>query len=422
MRRNNFNQAVHMKLHPKQIEVQRWPSRFKVVTAGRRWGKTWLAIVNAMSKAAGRKRAKVWYIAPSYRMAKQIFWEDLKLSVPRKWLAKPPNESDLVIRLVNGAVIECKGADNPDSLRGVGLYYTILDEFQDMKFEVWSKVIRPTLAKDRGGALIIGTPKGYENLYHLYRLGQDPTNRQWKSWQFPTYTSPFIPEDEIEEARRDMDPKAFRQEFMASFETMSGRVYYSFDRHRHVGNYPFNPKLPIWIASDFNNDPMSTAILQPQPNGQVWIVDEIYQYDSNTLEVCEELERRYWRFMHKANDQFTVYPDPAGAYGQHARGESNLDIYREKGFRRIKHRKKHPPITDRVNAVNKMLCDATGAVRLFVNSTCINTIKSFEQTVYKAGTRDIDKGPGVEHITDAIGYNIEIEFPSRKIIIAGRSL
>jgi hypothetical protein len=410
-----------MKLHGSQLMVHRHNSRFKVVTAGRRWGKTWLAIVEAIAKAGSKKRAKIWYIAPSYRMAKQIFWEELKLAVPRAWVKKI-NETELSIKLVNGSVIECKGADKPDSLRGVGLYYVILDEFQDIKFEAWGKVIRPTLAKDRGGALIIGTPKGYENLYNVHKLGLDPKNRQWQSWQFPTNTSPFIPLEEIEAAKQDMDPKSFRQEFLASFETMSGRVYYPFDRQVHVGQYEFNPTLPIWIGSDFNIDPMSSAIMQKQPNGEVWIVDELYMYDSNTLEVCEELERRYWRFMNKANDQITIFPDPAGAYGQHARGESDMDIYTEKGFRRHKFRKKHPKIADRVNATNRMLRDATGQVRLRVNTKCENVIKSFEQTIYKPGSRDIDKGPSVEHITDAIGYCLEIEFPSRRIFIGGISI
>ncbi|MFH4146306.1 terminase, partial [Acinetobacter baumannii] len=112
---------------------------------------------------------------------------------------------------------------------------------------------------------------------------------QWQSWQFPTITSPFIPESEIEAARADMDEKSFKQEFLASFETMSGRVYYPFDRKEHVGKYPFDPKLPIWIGMDFNIDPMSTVIMQPQPNGEVWVVDEIVQFGSNTEEICEEI-------------------------------------------------------------------------------------------------------------------------------------
>ena len=413
--------VVKAKLHNAQQQVYTHGARFKVVTAGRRWGKTNLAKTTCIRKAAEKKGVKVWYVAPSYAMAKNIMWDELKESIPRAWILKI-NETDLSIRLKNGSLIECKGADKPDSLRGVGLYYVVLDEFQDMKPDTWTRVIRPTLAKDRGHALIIGTPKGYANLYDVHVLGQKGGNKLWKSWQFPTITSPFIPPSEIEEAKRDMDPKSFAQEFMASFETMSGRVYYAFDRNTHVGDYKFNPKLPIWVGSDFNIDPMSSVILQPQPDGKVFAVDEISIRNSNTLEVCTELERRYWRHIGENNNQMCIYPDPAGNNRQHARGESDLDVYREKGMRRIRYRKKHPAISDRVNAVNRLFMDAAGNSNLYIDSSCKELTMALEQTLYKEGTRDVDKRPGTEHMADALGYPCELEFPSREIIIGGASL
>ena len=419
----NLHKKVRIKLHRGQALVHASKARFRVVVAGRRWGKTAFARSELIEEASLASRRKVWYVAPSYRMAKQIMWDELKQAIPRRWIKKI-NETELSIRLVNGSIIECKGADDPDSLRGVGLHALVLDEFQDMKDGTWATVLRPTLAKDRGRALFIGTPKGYANLYDVYKLGLDPKNRAWASWQFPTRTSPFIPLQEIEEAKRDMDPKTFRQEFEASFETMSGRVYYAFERKTHVGRYPFNPKLPIWVGQDFNLDPMSSVIMQPQPNGEVWVVDEVYRFDSHTLDVCEELERRYWRYIGakvNGNSQITIFPDPNGGTRQHARGESDLDIFREKGFRSIRHRRRTPAVADRVNAVNRLLMDARGAARLRVNESCINTIASLEQTLYREGTRDIDKRGGVEHATDALGYPIELNFPSKKIQIAGYS-
>lgn len=405
-----------IRLHQGQAQVFYAPHRFKVVVAGRRWGKTELAKTECIDRAKFPHR-RVWYIAPSYRMAKQIMWDQLKAAIPPRWIYKI-HDTDLSIRLINAAMIECKGADDPDSLRGVGLDHVVLDEFQDMKEEVWKTVIRPTLAKSRGSATFIGTPKGYNNLYDVFQHGRDPTKRQWGSWQFRTIESPFIPEDEILNARLDMDPKSFRQEFEASFETMSGRVYHQFDRHIHVGNCPFNQHLPIWIGVDFNVDPMSAVVLQPQLNGEVWVVDEVYLHNSNTLEMAEEIERRYWRFQ----KQIVLYPDPAGGNRHSSRGESDLDVFREKGFRHIKHRRKHPLVSDRVNAVNRMFSDATGRVRLRVDARCKNVIQSAEQVLYKKGTSEIDKKLDNEHIMDALGYPIELEFPVRKIIVAGRSL
>lgn len=411
--------SVGLSLHPKQMEVYRSQARYRVVVAGRRWGKTALSRVLIIKKAQ-KKKQKIWYVAPTYKMAKQIMWIDLMDAIPRKWIRKV-NETSLTITLINGSRIELKGADKPDSLRGVGIHFLVLDEFQDMAEEVWTLVLRPTLADTGGHAIFIGTPKAYNYLYELYKKGQNAHARaagEWESWQFPTITSPFIPLDEIEAAKKDMDEKSFRQEFEASFETMSGRVYYPFDRNLHVRQLAFNPKLPIWVGMDFNIDPMSTVIYQPQPSGELWAIDEIVLFGSNTEEVCEELEKRYWRNQ----AQVVMYPDPAGGQRQHARGETDMDILREKGFKRIKYRKKHPLVADRVNAVNRMLKDAKGNVRLLIDPKCKHFINALEQTIYKKGTREVDKAAGTEHSADAGGYCIELEFPVRKVEIGGISI
>uniref|UniRef100_A0AAU6W0D9 Large terminase n=1 Tax=Pseudomonas phage Nican01 TaxID=3138540 RepID=A0AAU6W0D9_9CAUD len=409
--------AAKIGLHPKQAEVFLDTTRFRVVVAGRRWGKTALSKTEMIQRAKIPNQ-KIWYIAPTYRMAKQIMWNDLKASIPRKWIIRE-HETEMSITLRNGSIIECKGADNPDTLRGVGLNFVVMDEFQDIRPDTWTTIIRPTLAKDRGEALFIGTPKAYNQLYEVYQFGQDPARKAWSSYQFPTITSPFIPESEIIEARRDMDPRTFRQEFEASFETMSGRVYYPFDRHVHCdAKVKFNPGRPIYVGVDFNIDPMSACIMQPQTNGELWVIDEIFLHNSNTLEVCEELEKRYWRYM----SQITIFPDPAGAARQHARGESDLEIFRQKGFNRIKFRRKHPLIADRVNSVNRLLQDAAGKITLKVNPGCTNVVQSLEQTLYKAGSRDIDKAASMEHITDAMGYCIELEHPVKKIVLVGHSI
>jgi hypothetical protein len=245
-------------------------------------------------------------------------------------------------------------------------------------------------------------------------MGQKQRNRrfpEWRSWQFPTIVSPFVPKREIEQARRDMDPRTFRQEFEASFESMSGRVYYPFDRRKHVGKYPFNPKLPIWVGQDFNVDPMAGAIMQPQPNGEVWVVDEIVMFNSNVDEVCDVLDQRYWRNQ----NQIMVFPDPAGGNRSHARGESSLDIFRQRGFRKLLYKKKHPPVQDRINAVNKMLLAADGTIRLRVDEKCKNVIDGFEQVAYKEGSPEVDKSLNKEHVLDGLGYCVEYMFPSRRV-------
>ncbi|QNK03621.1 terminase [Dyella telluris] len=402
------------------MEVYRNPARFRTLVAGRRFGKTTLALSELRREGARANPGdKIWYVAPTYGMAREIMWNDLKATTPPDWVDKY-NETLLQLRLVNGALISLKGADRPDTLRGVGLNFVVLDEYQDMRTEVWEQVLRPTLATTEGRALFIGTPKSHNLLYENYAKGVRQRNRknpEWASWQFPTIASPFVPMREIEQARSDLDPRTFRQEYEASFETMSGRVYYPFERSRHVGNYPFNPKLPIWIGQDFNISPMSAAVLQPQPNGELWVVDEIVLFNSNVTEVCDELEKRYWRNM----SQITIFPDPAGGSRSHARGESALDIFRSRGFKRIMYHKKHPFVQDRVNSVNALLRSASNQVRLKVNEKCRATIEAFEQVTYREGTTEIDKSLNKEHIADGIGYAIEYNFPTRKTPVLGVS-
>lgn len=414
-------------LHCGQREVFSDDHRFKVVVAGRRWGKTQLSKISMIKAAARKSRQLIWYVAPTYGMARSILWDELKDGIPAKWIAKI-NETRMTIRLHNGSRIELKGADKPDTLRGVGLDLVIIDEAQDIDPDTWYKVLYPTLTSTRGRGIIIGTPKAYNWLYDVYMLGQrgetyfDKKGRRrrnsYRSWQFPTIMSPFVPKSEIEAARQNLDEKSFRQEFEASFETMSGRVYYAFDRKTHTGIYPFNPRLPIWIGQDFNIDPMSSVVMQPQENGEVWIVDEVILHGSNTQETADELSRRYFRNM----GSITMFPDPAGKNRGHARGESDLDILREAGFKRIKYRRKHPPVADRVNAVNRMFKAGDGVVRLRVNSSCTRTIDAFEQTIYKPGSREVDKSAGLEHPADAVGYCIDLQYPVRGLVIAGVSV
>lgn len=407
-------------LHEKQMLVYQSTARFRVVVAGRRWGKTQVAkaLMIKYSKVPNRL---IWYVAPSYRMAKDIMWPELKSAMPRVWVQRI-NETALEMTLINGTRLALKGADNPDSLRGVGIHFLVMDEVQDISPDAWTKVLRPTLASTGGHALFLGTPKAYNFLYDLFMLGQKSENRvahRWMSWQFPTITSPFIPKEEIEAAMSDMDEKSFRQEFLASFEVMTGRAYHAFDRKVHVkSDIAFNPALPIWIGQDFNLDPMSSVILQPQPDGTVWCVDEIILRGSNTEEVCEEIERRYWRHM----KNIYLFPDPAGQYGQHARGESDLDIFRERGINKQRFHRKHPLVVDRINAVNRMFKSADGRIRLYVSDRCKTLINSLEQTIYRKGTREIDKAANVEHSADALGYCIHYQFPVRSLEFSGISI
>ena len=403
----------NLRLHSAQAKVFNDKARFKVMVCGRRFGKTQALKAEIIKEAFAKPKSVIWYVAPTYKQAKRLMWSELKEAVPRSFIKKT-SEVELIMELKNGSKISLFGVDKPDGLRGSSLDLLCMDEYQDFNSdEIFSKVLYPTLTDRRGRVVVAGTPKSYNLLYDLYMRGFDPGWKKhgWKSWQFVTADNPFIPEDEIEAARRNLDPKSFNQEFMASFETMQGKVYYAFDRKLHASRFlPFNPSLPIWIGQDFNIDPMSSVVLQPQPNGEIWIVDEIHLRNASTHELSEVIEQKFFR--HKRAVE--IYPDPAGAARGHTRGESDLDILRQMGFRKLFYKRKHPLVADRINAVNRMFLTASGESRLFVSNNCSQLIRSLEQTIYKEGTREVNKKLGTEHMTDALGYVIDFRFPVQK--------
>ena len=173
-----------MALSIPQKEVITDKSRFRVLITGRRFGKTYLAI-NELAKFASQPNKRVWYVAPSYRQAKAICWSELKDKlIEHKWV-KNINNSDLTITLRNNSKITLRGADNEQSLRGVGLDFIVLDEFADIHKEAWFEVLRPTLSDKEGHALFCGSPRGFGNWsYELYKLSE--TNKDWSSFKYTT--------------------------------------------------------------------------------------------------------------------------------------------------------------------------------------------------------------------------------------------
>ena len=212
---------LNIDLHPAQLEIFNSTKRFKVVAAGRRFGKSRLAAWILLSKAIQSEEKDVFYIGPTFQQAKDIMWNMLKEL--GESLIAAAHENTAVLTLINGRRIFLKGSDRPDTLRGVGLSYVVLDEYASMKPSVWELIIRPTLADVQGGALFIGTPAGKNHFFDIYKDALDDDD--WDAWQFNSTHNPFIPESEIEAARKTMSSQSFRQEFEASFETFSGGVF-----------------------------------------------------------------------------------------------------------------------------------------------------------------------------------------------------
>jgi Terminase large subunit, T4likevirus-type, N-terminal len=380
--------------------------RWKVVIAGRRFGKTHLAI-RELCFHARLPDQEVWYVAPTYKQAKMIVWRKLKNKLTDlKWVKKA-NESELSILLKNGSTIALKGADNEDSLRGVGLDYLIMDEFADIDPEAFFEVLRPTLADRQGKAMFIGTPKGIANwAYDLYQMEQEYPE-DWKSFQFTTIDGGNVTESEIEAARRDLDIRQFRQEFLATFETYTGRIYYAFDRAQNVKKPDNLDTSVLYTGWDFNIDPMSVVIAVRQGD-TLYVIDEIRMFSSNTQEAVEEIKSRY------PKSKIWAYPDPAARQRKtSAGGATDITILSNAGFV-VKAPNSHTPVRDRINAVNSRLCDSTGVRRLIISPECKYTIEGLERQTYKEGTTQPDKDSGYDHQMDALGYMVDYMFPVKR--------
>ena len=212
---------LNIDLHPAQLEIFKSNKRFKIVVAGRRFGKSylsaWLLLINAIQS----KSKDVFYIAPTFQQAKDIMWAMLK-DLGQDLIIQA-YENTAVLTLINGRKIYLKGSDRPETLRGTGISYVVLDEYASMKPVVWEQIIRPSLADVQGRALFIGTPAGKNHFFDLYNDAID--DDEWDRFQFKSIDNPFLPATEIKASKKNMSTMSFRQEFEASFETFTGGIF-----------------------------------------------------------------------------------------------------------------------------------------------------------------------------------------------------
>jgi hypothetical protein len=397
-----------MPLSKPQLEIVNAPQRFKVAVCGRRFGKTTLSI-REICRVASQPGKEIFYIAPTYRQAKMIAWKKLKNKLlDLRWVSKV-NETELSILLKNNSLISLKGADGgAQNLRGVGLDYLVMDEFSLIDEEAWTEVLRPALSDKMGSALFITTPAGMNWAKDLFDLAQEFPD-EWASFQFTSIQGGNIPEAEIEAARRTLDIRTFKQEYEASFETFSGRIFYAFDRKYNIRTWEDNLPQELHIGCDFNLDPI-TAVVAVKVGNTLQVIDEIKIYGSNTDELVDEIKTRF------PQKTIIVYPDPAGAARKtSAGGRTDHTILRSAGFT-VKSPHGHNAVRDGINAVNAKLRSSAGITSLYIDPKCKYVIECLEKHVYKEGTSLPEKGgnPDFSHMNDALRYMVDYLFPIRQ--------
>ena len=376
-------------------EILKDKTRYKILSCGRRWGKSYFSILFLLSKPLKRNERR-WIVFPTYRQAKMVSWSILKDIFAKKDVSI--NETELSITFDNGAKIELKGADKPDSLRGVSTTMVVMDEYSYMKENVWGEIIQPTLAETKGSALFVGTPTGVQNhFYDLFVKGQSKGG-DYKSWQFTTLEGGFISEEEVENAKKNLDKRTFEQEYLASFLTAANRAAYNFSRDIHCKVMDKSPRM-FW-GIDFGVASYMTAILMCENTaGEVYVFDEIGLQNSNTFELA--------KLMQEKAPGLPVYPDPAGKARTSNSTKSDHMILQESGFTVIS-KKANPTQKDRLNALNKMLEDATGKHRLFVNPKCKSLIRDLELCTMENG--QILKTETLSHFLDALCYPMDYRY------------
>ena len=380
-------------------EILSHPARFKVITAGRRFGKSILGLMFLL-KGQIMQGENRWYISPTYRQGKTTVWATLKsIMRDRGWKI---NETEMSCTQ-SGATIAIKGSDASDSLRGAELSRVVLDEYAYQKAGVFEEVIYPMLTTTNGKAMMIGTPDGFSNnnFYNYFLKGQGE-DIDWKSWQYKTIDGGFVSEEELVLDQSNLDEKAYRQEFMASFETAANRAAWAFNRDEHIKTTNDYSSYYV-IGIDFNVDYMSAVLACIYGNGTVHYIDEIRQQNSSTEMLCKEMKDK-WK---QAKE---VYPDPAGSARSTTSHRSDHQILKDHGYV-VYARKKHPSHRDRLNALNRKLKDATGKITMTVDPNCKYLIKDLEQ-VQRDRNGGIDKSNiELTHSLDAATYLIEYKYP-----------
>lgn len=395
---------IEIKLTTPQRKVALCDKRFRINVAGRRSGKSYLSKFLIFQYANNNKFSKCWYVAPTYRMAKQIMWGEIKdLILNSGRSGSLPNETDMSITLKNGSLIALRGADNPDSLRGVGLDFLVMDEVQDISQQTWEAVLAPALADKNGKALLCGTPKGYNWFYDLWVNAHE--DDQWECFRSTTIESGIVSQEEINRQKRTMDERLFRQEFEASFETLAGRVYQYFTREIHTDDMIVDNGSEILVGMDFNVNPMCCCYAQ-RVGDQLHIFDEEVIPNANTEIMARQIDHKY------RNRTVTIYPDPSGKSRRTSApvGQTDFTILETYGYQVIAP-SSAPPVIDRINEVNALLENAEGIARLYINPKCTQLIKSLEGLTFKEGTNMPDKNLGLDHMADALGYMVHSEFP-----------
>jgi hypothetical protein len=416
-------------LRPHHQQSQVWCSDARIIAldCGRRSGKTELmkrrAVRHLPIAIANCPHTRYGIGAPTHDQAKEIHWQDLLDLIPDYWILGGkggPNVSYSTLSITcqfntHQATIRVFGLDKPHRIEGGYFNGFCGDEWSDVRPGIFDRVIRPMLADYHGWAVLGGVPKRqgvgsawYRSLCEKISRGEYPDAERYH-WP----AADILDAAEIQHARETLDPKDFREQYDACWETAGGGVFHCFDRAYNVRPCSYHGDKPIIVGCDFNVDPMAWVLGHRYENRLEWF-DEVWIKNTNTQAALNMLASRYdghpggWQFYGDASSQSRHTSASQSDYAQIL----NDERFKRMG-RTIHFPGKNPDVADRFAACNAMFCNAAGDRRMFADDCCRHLIEDLENRSYREGTREVADGKYQGHITDAMGYATHRLFPIR---------
>lgn len=402
---------------PIQLDLIHDPVRFKIVPAGRRSGKTERAKRYIAKQAMKNAGERYFIAAPTRDQVKKIYWADMKMLCLSSLCSKSPSETELILYLDNGTEIHLIGLDRPERIEGILWTGGVIDEIADIKPEAWESNIRPALdtfnptrPDYKAWCWLIGVPDGLNHFYDMAEYAKTANDPDWKLYHWKS--SDILPAETIDAAKRQMSAKQYKQEYEASFETASGRIYDDYGSDNSTIE-TIKPHEQLLWYHDFNFTPLSSGV-GVRRGDSVFLLEEIILTSAVARQSAMEFIERYKGHLNK---HVIIYGDPAGKAGEkhgHASDYTEIErMLRDGGWRFT--RKVKPStrsIKDGQNAVRAKIKNASGDVSLFVNAkSAPYTHKSLATGQLQKGSTFLEADSEYQHIGTAIRYFLDYDFP-----------
>ena len=406
---------MKLTLSPKQKELYQDTARYRVAAWGRRCGKTYLAIIEALQAALAKEKAKVVVVSLTLDATFDTYWYLIHELLPEGTIVRT-NLTSKEIELRNGSLIKLYSSEKAQKLRGQSIDFVVLDEFAhwvQCQKQLWEGVIRPTLATTEGRALFISSPYGKDYFYELFKQGESKAYPEWSS-SHATYKDAFLKElveEAANEAMNESDSLVWNQEWLASFESSGNRVFYSFGEHNIIEEFELLPEEQIYLGIDFNISIQATIAFVIRDD-KVFVFKELFGA-LNTEELCKQIRDEF------GEAPLIAYPDPAGRARKTSAGDNtDFTILNENGIQTLA-RPSTVSVKAGVNACNRKFRDRKGNVSFFITPNCHRTIRGLDRLLWhddKLGW----KNPDESHYPDAIRYPLDYLWPIRKAVKSGQ--